>query len=374
MDKLNSTLRREELAIKLRDMYEMYGYKQYKMSKFEEYEFYLENKSFLPSQHIISFTDLSGKLLALKPDVTLSIAKNAQSQKGAPEKFYYIENVYRTPRASSEFKEIMQVGLELLGDVDLYGQCEVLNLAQKSLHSLSELSVMVVSHLDFVSGLLEDCILDKALRENILCYIGNKNTHEIARLCKVSGIGAKEAEAVAATTTLYGEFNETIEKAEKLVRNDLMQNALFQLRKLGEALTTEACGKSPLLDFSVINDMRYYKGLIFQGFVDGVPNAVLSGGRYDKLMEKLGKKEGAIGFAVYLDQLERREQGKEHYDVDALLLYDDSTDLKKLNAVVKELVCDGKRLRVQRAKSAALKYKELLKLGDGGVEVLERHD
>ena len=80
MNITDSILRREEKAIfSLRNLYEQYGYKKYKMSKFEEYDLYLENKSFLPSQQVITFTDLSGKLMALKPDVTLSIAKNAQS-------------------------------------------------------------------------------------------------------------------------------------------------------------------------------------------------------------------------------------------------------------------------------------------------------
>ncbi|MBQ7974656.1 MAG: hypothetical protein IJ300_03095 [Clostridia bacterium] len=63
----------EELIPKLQTLYEMLGYKKYKMSKFEEYDFYLENKSFLKSKHIITFNDLNGKLLALKPDVTLRL-------------------------------------------------------------------------------------------------------------------------------------------------------------------------------------------------------------------------------------------------------------------------------------------------------------
>ncbi|MEG0036401.1 MAG: ATP phosphoribosyltransferase regulatory subunit, partial [Oscillospiraceae bacterium] len=166
MNIIKSDLRREERAIfDLRELYEQYGYKKYKMSKFEEYGLYLENMSFLPSRQVITFTDLSGKLLALKPDVTLSIAKNVPSEPREPEKLYYNENVYRTPRGGNEFREIVQVGLEYLGDVDLYGQCEVIMLASRSLQKLSEKCLMVVSHLGFVSGLLESCKLPHALEE-----------------------------------------------------------------------------------------------------------------------------------------------------------------------------------------------------------------
>ena len=139
MDIPESALQREERAIfELQALYEQYGYKKYKMSKFEEYELYLENKSFLPSQQIITFTEPSGRLMALKPDVTLSIAKNVPTKSKESVKVYYNENVYRTARGSDEFREIVQVGLEYLGYLDLYGQSEVVLLAYRSLQLLSE--------------------------------------------------------------------------------------------------------------------------------------------------------------------------------------------------------------------------------------------
>ena len=60
------------------------------------------------------------------------------------------------------------------------------------------------------------------------------------------------------------------------------------------------------VDFSVVNDMNYYNGIAFKGFVEGVPVGVLSGGQYDGLMKKMGKKANAVGFAVYLDEISKR--------------------------------------------------------------------
>ncbi len=371
----DAEVRREERAIfDLRKLYEQYGYKKYKMSKFEEYELYLENKSFLPSQQVITFTDLRGKLMALKPDVTLSIAKNAPSEPTEPEKLYYNENVYRTPRGSNEYKEIMQLGLECLGDIDLYTQCEVVLLACKSLGMLSEESLMVVSHMGFVSGLLESCGLSRTIEDKILKCIGHKNAHEILRLCEASEVAPQARDSLVALTSLYGSFTETLSRAEKIVRNEKMAASLTELRELFSVLGGEPESAGVKLDFSVINDLSYYNGLIFQGFIDGVPNAILSGGRYDNLMEKLGKKTKAIGFAVYADQLERCEAETDRYDVDVLLLYDRGADMAKLNAAVKMLTANGRRVRVQMTKSEKLRYRQLLRLSDGGLEILEAND
>jgi ATP phosphoribosyltransferase regulatory subunit len=372
---INSTLRREEQAIfDLRELYEQYGYKKYKMSKFEEYDLYLENKSFLPSQQVITFTDLNGKLMALKPDVTLSIAKNVPSMPKEPEKLYYNENVYRSPHGSNEYREIMQVGLECLGNIDLYSQSEVVMLAIRSLSKLSEDSVMVVSHMGFVSGLLESCELPIALSEKILKCIEHKNAHEIIRLCDNYKISAENRDSLVELTSLYGSFAGTLDKAAELVKNDKMRDSLLSLRELASVLSTEIELSRMKLDFSVINDLSYYNGLIFQGFIDGVPTAILSGGRYDNLMEKLGKKTQAIGFAVYVDQLERCEPDDARFDVDVLLIYDEKVDTAKLISAVKMLTLNGQRVRAQTSKSEKLRFKQLLKLGDGGLEILETND
>ena len=90
----------ERMAYSLRGLFERYGYTQYRMSKFEEYDLYVRNKSFLLSNQIITFTDTDGKLMALKPDVTLSIVKNSPEEECGVRKLYYNENVYRVPKGS----------------------------------------------------------------------------------------------------------------------------------------------------------------------------------------------------------------------------------------------------------------------------------
>ena len=146
----------ERAIYKLRDLYEGFGYSQYKMSKFEEYDLYVRNKSFLVSDHIITFTDTDGKLMALKPDVTLSIVKNSRERVGGVSKLYYNENVYRVPRGGISFREIMQAGLECIGEIDSYYMLEVLSLAAKSLELISPDYVLDISHVGIISSLVEE--------------------------------------------------------------------------------------------------------------------------------------------------------------------------------------------------------------------------
>ena len=67
----------EKVGFRLRSLYNGFGYSQYKMNKFEEYDLYAQNKDFLMSDSAITFLDTNGKLMALKPDVTLSLVKNS---------------------------------------------------------------------------------------------------------------------------------------------------------------------------------------------------------------------------------------------------------------------------------------------------------
>ena len=134
------------------------------------------------------------------------------------------------------------------------------------------------------------------------------------------------------------------------------------------------CSDHVNIDFSVVNDMDYYSGVVFRGFVDGIPEGILSGGRYDKLMRKMGRKAGAVGFAVYLDLLERLDEVRDDYDVDTVLLYGDDTDMGELMHTVDRLVRDGKSVLAEKTLPERIRYRRLLSFGNGGTKILEQHD
>ena len=362
---MNTTIKNDERIIfALRSLYGEYGYAKYKMSKFEEYDLYVRNKDFLISDSVITFTDTNGKLMALKPDVTLSIVKNSRDLPGCVQKLYYNENVYRVSKGSRSFKEIMQVGLECIGDIDDYSILEVLILAAESLKTVSPSCVLSVSHLGVLSELLQD--INPADRRAILHCIQEKNAHELSAACAAAG-AADRADVLLGLLDSYGAPADVLPGLRALLGES---PALDQLKRLAEAFPPEL---APLLriDFSVVNDVRYYNGVVFKGFIEGVPAGVLSGGQYDKLMQRMGRKSGAIGFAVYLDQLERLQESSREYDVDVLLLYDHETDLSGLRAAVSALRAQNLSVTAQRTIPEMLRFGRCARYISGEVKFLE---
>lgn len=361
----------EKVIFSLRSLYEKYGYSQYKMSKFEEYDLYARNKDFLISDSVITFTDTNGKLMALKPDVTLSIVKNSKDAPDFVQKLYYNENVYRVSKGSHAFQEIMQVGLECLGMVDNYCICEVLMLAAQSLRCISENALLDISHLGLISDLLDQVGIPGYQKAEALKFIGEKNIHELMALCRNSGVTEENAAVLRQLVAVSGDPETVLPQIKTLLSGIVNTSSLEQLERIACALKGSEIYSMVRIDFSVVDDFHYYNGIVFKGFVYGLPESVLSGGQYDKLMQKMKRRSGAIGFAVYMDMLERLEDAPTEYDVDTLLLYDENSDLSAIQSHMKALTENGCSVMVQRQIPENIKYRCLLKLQNGEVETLE---
>ncbi|MEG0156132.1 MAG: ATP phosphoribosyltransferase, partial [Anaerovoracaceae bacterium] len=302
--------RPEELAtLELRGLYEEFGYKKYKMSKFEEYSLYAANKDFLAGDKVLTFTDLDGRLMALKPDVTMSIIKNVERDQAALQKFYYIENVYRESKNSNTFKEIPQVGLEYIGKIEDKGITEVVALASETLKIVNGNYILELSHMSFVEELLKNMELSEEVHVHLLNLIRNKNRDGIKKVGQKAGIRERNIDALCKVTTLYGGFDKTISGARALVINDVMEEALDQLERIYQGLVALEAEENVQLDLSMVNDIDYYNGIIFNGYLKGNPGSVLAGGQYDRAMKKFGKSMGALGFALYLNEVAKIEDG-----------------------------------------------------------------
>ena len=177
---------KERASFALRALYEAAGCRKYHMGRFEEYGLYQENRSFLSSEQVITFTDLDGRLLALKPDVTLSIAKTAQPAPGETLKYYYHENVYRPSAESHTFKEIAQMGLEMLGAVGEAQVQQAVGLAAKSLEQLGAAWVLELSHMGYLFGLLDALAVPETARPALLDLLREKNAHELRAAAKAA--------------------------------------------------------------------------------------------------------------------------------------------------------------------------------------------
>lgn len=337
----------ESLTQRLGKIYEQRGYRRFKMNKFEEYDIYVKNKDYLISDKVITFTDTNGKLLAMKPDVTISIIKNFDDDMSGVQRMYYNENVYRVSGGGHDFSEIMQSGLECMGDVDTYCICEVLTLAAKSLGAVSAGYVLDVSHLGLVSALISSCGAQGDDAKEMLRAVGEKNLPALEAICDRLGLDSDRKERICSLVSVYGPITEVVQKLDIFCIDHDTKKAADELRDICAVLSDCGVAHRVHLDFSVVNNMKYYNGIVFCGYIDGIPTDVLSGGQYDGLMAKMGKKSRAIGFAIYMNMFERLLGGDEEFDADVLMISGGAAPLT-VSQEVRAVNDTGRTVIVQR--------------------------
>ena len=344
----------ERAVFALRELYQRYGYAPYKMSQFEEYDLYVRNKDFLISDKIITFSGEGGKLMALKPDVTLSIVKNAPEAPGVVQKVYYSENVYR------DYREIMQAGLECVGDLTQYDIAEAVLLAVKSLDVLGGRYVLDISHMGLLSAVLERCGFDRDQQKQAMACLRQKNTHDLKALCGENQTAWETLQAISACRG----GAQALEDLAPYLTGQAELAAVQELKALLEMLKERGYGECVRMDFSVSNDLGYYSGVVFRGYLEGIPASILSGGQYDKLPRKMGRKSRAIGFAVYADLLQERNREDNSFDVDTLILHDGTVPLSEVNRAAKAASKNGSVL-VATTPPKGRSWKNLIELKGG---------
>ncbi len=336
-DNFNFLYKDELTVLKLRKLYEDRGFKKFRMSKFESYDFYAKNKDFLVGNRIITFTDLNGKLMALKPDVTLSIVKNADATTDR-QKLYYTENVYRESKDVHEFKEISQVGLEVLGRIDLFQTVEIITLAIKSLLELDKDAILEISHMGYTEGLLDCLTNDATLRNELHKLLKEKNAHDLVKIAENNALPRSPVNTAVDVMTSKPSNENAIISAEANSLNLKMQEAVNEIKSIYSLLVKSGLEKHIKIDLSVTDDPGYYNGILMHGYVHGIPRDVLSGGRYDMLMSKMGKnKTNAMGFAIYFDALDRKLHIKDKNTTDVYIIYGDKTDIEALTEFCNKL-------------------------------------
>jgi ATP phosphoribosyltransferase regulatory subunit len=295
----------EQLIFRLRALYGKAGYRQYQMSKFEEYDLYARNRDFLASEQIISFTDTDGKLMALQPDVTLSIIKNLKDMPDRLQRLYYAERVYRVSSGSGSFQELRQLGLECMGAVDDDALLEVLELACGTLAEIGGQAVLELSQIDILRGIFDAMGLSYAQWDMVLPLVQSKNLQGLkALLSQLAPDYSEASEFLQKLVSAPGDPEGVIRLLRSAGPGLVDPASIDQLEKLIAGLP-EDYRKIIRIDFSLTGNSRYYNGIIFQGFILGIPSRVLAGGQYDRMMKRMGKASAACGFALYLNLLER---------------------------------------------------------------------
>ncbi len=342
----------ERLYLTLKGLYEGFGYSPFRMRRFEEYSLYAENLNFLRSRDVITFGSREGRLLALKPDVTLSIVKNCAGEAGL-KKAYYRESVYR-PGADGQFREINQIGLECVGGADGYAELEVLTLAAESLKAVGGDCAMEVSHMGALRAAAAAFGRER-LPEEVLGCIRALNLHDLPAVCRACGMEGAEKK-LAPLFERGGSAQKIALLGESFGCGEVCRGLEAALRALKNA------GVRAEVDFSLVNDTDYYNGVVFQGYVKSYPRAVLSGGRYDSLVKKFGSGGGGIGFALYPDELDLYLGKNKEFDADVLVIYKAGDPPEKVFDFVSELRGKGNGVYAAVQPPANMRFRRIVKI------------
>lgn len=334
------------VLLNIRKMYDSYGYKKISLPSFEEYDLYNENKDFI-NRNVLTVMSPNGQLLALRPDITLSVAKKVSKDQSLKySKIYYQENTYNL-RKYTGYEENEQLGIELIGKESLFLNFEIVNLAVKSLDIINKKSVIVLSHAGFISSIFENFDLEYEIKEKIFDCINKKNSHDIRKILEKNTFIPKDVKKlIYKIPELSGDLKSIEKELLKYDINDKVKKILFELKELNNLLLKFHKKSKIIFDFSIVKNLDYYNGIILHGYIEGFPNVILTGGRYDKLFEKFGVDTGAIGFAILTDGLSGYYKNDDKKDFDILLMYDNS-DFEKLTEITDNLVKDGFRVRTQ---------------------------
>ena len=189
------------------------------------------------------------------------------------------------------------------------------------------------------------------------------------------GVDEELRETAITLASTYGSPESVLKTLETVSLNETMDKAVDELSVICSILADRDLD-GVHLDFSLVNDMSYYNGVMFRGYIEGIPSGVLSGGQYDELLEKMDKRtssdSGAIGFAINMDLINNFEDVQDEYDVDILLLYgqaaaSDDFDPADLAEKVSDLISRGYSVQAQKTFPERLKYKKLMEYTPGGM-------
>ena len=336
----------ESVNLALESLFESYGFRKFKMRKFETYALYEEFKSFLISEYILTFSS---------PEV-----KNTRADETYSDKVFYRENVYRMDRHTKEYREIPQAGVEMIGTIDAAATLEIIRMAKQSLEIIDPASILCLSHTGFAEGILEACKTSDDLRSDVLQCLRNQNIHDLAKL--VANCEPREGwlSDLADVLTSRGSYEETLSIARKIAVNDRMTEALDELEFIGKMLTDLGLSDGIRLDFTMQSDLTYYNGILMQGYVEKYPGIILTGGRYDRLLAKFRKNLSALGFALNLSDLNSCYPNPPQYDADVLLLYSSSCPLTEVMLKAESLRKEGKRVHLAQTKPKVFSAKEII--------------
>ncbi len=291
----------------LHETLRLYGFQDIQTPSFEFAEVFSDEVGSIDNKSLYKFFDREGNMLALRPDITPSIARVAATQlngESTSRRFCYTGSTFiNTTSYQGRLKEHTQLGAELIGLDSVDVDAEMIAMAVESLKrvGLTEFQVSV-GHVGYIQGLLAAANLDDQSQEKVQELMMNRNYFGVADVLSHVGLEQSMKESFLALPELIG-GKEIFQMARNHAIGDLAFSAIERLERICEVLEMYDVLEYITFDFTITGMYKYYTGIVFRGYTFGIGNSIVKGGRYNQLLKQFGVDAKAIGFAIVVDDV-----------------------------------------------------------------------
>lgn len=327
---------RRKLALedKMLEVLYLYGYEHIETPSFEYFDIFNKDRGSVGDREMFKFFDRDNNTLVLKPDMTPAVARCVAKyymDENSPLRLCYLERTFKNNTSyQGRLKETTQTGAELIGDDSEQADAELLALIIEALKTagLKEFQVEL-GHADFYRGLAEEAGMDEDTQEQLRDLIENKNYFGVDELLSSRNLPEETKQGFLRLLEMFGSAGQ-IAQAKELTTNPRALKAIARLERIQELLEDYGLADYVSYDLGMVSRYQYYTGIIFKGYTYGTGDYIVTGGRYDRLLEQFGKNSPAVGFAIEVDRvltaLLRQRIDIPFTQVSALILFDGSAE------------------------------------------------
>ncbi|MDQ0352187.1 ATP phosphoribosyltransferase regulatory subunit [Alkalibacillus filiformis] len=300
---------KQALTGQLQHVLSSYGYQPIQTPTFEYYDLFMSVPGTMDSDQMIKLIDRDGKVLVLRPDATVPIARMVAQSRSEVEtynKFLYVTNIFRMESGESDrsSRSFSQVGVEWFDDAHPLNDIEMIVMAIESLKQSGLRSIQLeLGQAGFFQSLLQEAGLTKEQQMVVQQKVDEKNEYELSRLLTQYQVDDQIKNQLIQIPNLFGSPNSVFAEAEKIAINRGMKQSLKRLKELVNQLEQLGYEHYISIDLGLVNHLNYYTGTMFQGYIQGYGKPIIQGGRYDQLTKHFDLETSAIGFGIYLDDL-----------------------------------------------------------------------
>lgn len=297
----------------LLSLFRQHGFNEVATPGIEFYDMFTQSFMSMPQELMYKTIDSKGRLLVMRPDCTLPIARMAATRLQnafLPIRLCYSQTVYRhNPTLAGKSDEVLQAGVELMGSDGLRSDLEILKLAADTLDQCSKDDyVLEIGHADIFKELCARLPVSDEQRETIRNFIEGKSYSALNDYLDSLG-QSPEFAALKQLPRMFGS-REILDMAESIGLGN--SPAIAYLSSIYDELCKMGLENRVMFDLGLVHQNEYYTGLIFRGYVQGFGATILSGGRYDSMMPQFGRDYPAVGFAVDVDAVAEINLAQRH--------------------------------------------------------------